>query len=78
MNYENLDLQHDQDIIIPRALFMTNKNTFIEDIEKLENIYSSVDIIRNLKATKERISNEVCQMVADRYAIPTFRRYSLK
>lgn len=76
MNYENLDAQQDQDIIIPRALFMTNKNTFNKDIEKLEAIYSATEIIKNLKATKERISNEVCELVARRYSIPLFKRYS--
>jgi hypothetical protein len=28
MDYETLDFQKDKDVIIPRALYLTNKNTF--------------------------------------------------
>lgn len=73
---EQLDAELDQDLIIPRALFMTNEKSFAADIEKLELIYSSTEIIGILKTTKERISNKVCEMVADRYHVPTFYRYS--
>lgn len=73
---DQLDAEADQDLIIPGALFMTNEKTFSEDIEKLELIYSSIEIIGILKTTKERISNKVCEMVANRYQIPTFHRYS--
>ncbi|RPE09382.1 hypothetical protein EGT74_20525 [Chitinophaga lutea] len=73
---EQLDADRDQDLIIPRALFMTSEISFQEDIEKLERIYSSAAIINTLKNTKERISNRVCEMVADRYHIPVFHRYS--
>jgi hypothetical protein len=73
---ELLDAEADQDLIIPRALFMTNEKSFVDDIQKLELIYSRSEIIGILKTTKERISNKVCEMVADRYHIPTFHRYS--
>jgi hypothetical protein len=73
---EQLDAERDQDLIIPRAFFMTDEESFIHDIEKLELIYSNVEIIDTLKTTKERISNKVCEMVAHRYHIPIFRRYS--
>ncbi len=73
---EQLDAERDQDLIVPRALFMTDEQSFIQDIEKLELIYTDAEIIDTLKATKERISNKVCEMVAHRYHIPTFRRYS--
>ncbi|WP_106602223.1 DUF6922 domain-containing protein [Chitinophaga ginsengisoli] len=73
---EQLDAEVDQDLIIPRALFMTDEQSFIHDIEKLELIYSNAEIIDTLKTTKERISNKVCEMVAHRYHIPVFRRYS--
>ncbi|WP_089813580.1 DUF6922 domain-containing protein [Chitinophaga sp. YR627] len=73
---DQLDAEADQDLIIPRALFMTNEKTFSEDIEKLELIYSSTEIIGILKTTKERISNKVCEMVANRYHMPAFHRYS--
>jgi hypothetical protein len=75
---EQLDAERDQSLIIPRALYMTNAQSFDEDIEKLEQIYSSVEIISNLKATKERISNQLCEMVAKRYHIPVFHRYTLR
>ena len=73
---EQLDAERDQDLIVPRALFMTDEQSFIQDIEKLELIYTNTEIIDTLKTTKERISNKVCEMVADRYHIPVFRRYS--
>jgi hypothetical protein len=73
---EQLDAERDQDLIVPRALFMTNEKSFIQDIEKLELIYSNAEIIDTLKTTKERISNKVCEMVANRYHVPIFHRYS--
>jgi len=73
---EQLDAERDQDLIVPRALIMTNEESFVQDIEKLELIYSSAEIINVLKTTKERISNKVCEMVANRYHIPVFHRYS--
>jgi hypothetical protein len=75
MNYYDLDLELDQDVIIPRALYMTNKSSFTNDIEKLEKIYTPAQIITNLKTTKELISNEVCELVALRYSIPLFQRF---
>ena len=78
MDYESLDFQQDQDIIIPRALYFTNKKTFDSDIQKLESIYTVSQIIIQLKNTKELISNEVCELVSLRYSIPTFQRFSKK
>lgn len=78
MDYEKMNYQRDMDIIIPRALYMTNKNSFDNDIKKLENIYTSSQIIKHLKTTKEFISNEICEMVALRYSIPTFYRFPKK
>lgn len=72
---EELDTELDQDLIIPRALYMTDEMSFEDDIEKLERIYSSTEIIHILKITKARISNRVCEMVANRYHIPVFHRY---
>ncbi|WP_346320035.1 hypothetical protein [Chitinophaga sp. YIM B06452] len=56
---EQLDADKDQGLIIPRALYMTNEKSFDDDIARLEIIYSSDEIIKNLKSTKERISNRV-------------------
>jgi hypothetical protein len=78
LDIERLDARRDKAIIIPRALFMSNAASFNSDIEKLENLYSSSDIISNLKSTKERISNKVCELVATRYHIPKFSRFSHK
>lgn len=78
MNYESLDANKNIEIIIPRALYMTNKETFNSDIKKLESIYKTPQIIHHLQRTKERISNEVCELVAKRYNIPVFHRYSIK
>jgi hypothetical protein len=76
MDMERLDARRDKAIIIPRALFNSNADSFDADIAKLENLYSSADIINNLKSTKERISNKVCELVAQRYDIPSFARFS--
>lgn len=78
IDMERLDAQRDKDIIIPRALFMSNADSFNTDIEKLENLYSPSDIVSNLKVTKERISNKVCELIANRYHIPAFSRFPHK
>ncbi len=57
---------------------MSNEKTFNDDIARLEIIYTSDEIIWSLKSTKERISNRVCEMVARRYQVPLFHRYSHK
>ena len=75
MDYSKLNLSRDKDIIIPRALFATNEQTFVTDIVKLEQFYSKNIILKYLKTTKERISNEVCAMVAKRYNVPVFARF---
>jgi len=77
MDHSKLDLSRDKDIIIPRALFAATPETFETDILKLEALYSSKDIVKYLKTTKELISNEVCTMVAKRYNVKPFLRFSL-
>jgi len=78
MNYEHLNSELDKDIIIPRALYMTNKQTFNQDIEKLEFLYTPDQIVYQLKETKEMISNEICELVAKRYKVPVFHRFNKK
>jgi hypothetical protein len=75
MDHSKLNLYRDADIIIPRALFATTPETFEADIQKLEQYYFKNIILKYLKNTKERISNEVCAMVAKRYNVPTFARF---
>ncbi|GHA34072.1 hypothetical protein GCM10007103_14560 [Salinimicrobium marinum] len=75
MDYSRLDLQQDKDIIIPRALYATTELTFQEDIRQLEDLYSKSQILKHLKNTKERISNKVCLMVADRFHTKEFARF---
>ena len=77
MDHSKLNLSKDKDIIIPRALFATNEETFATAIIKLEQFYSKTIILKYLKTTKERISNEVCAMVAERYNVKPFLRFSL-
>ena len=76
MDHSKLNLSNNKDIIIPRALFATNEETFATDIIKLEQFYSKTIILKYLKTTKERISNEVCAMVAERYNVEPFLRFS--
>jgi len=78
MDHSKLHLSRDADIIIPRALFATNEETFSKDISILEQFYTKNIILKNLKITKERISNEVCEMVAKRYNVPPFARFKPK
>lgn len=73
---EQLDVQRDKVLVIPRALFATTPVTFEHDIEKLENIYSQNEIASILKSTKEHISNRVCELVTHRYHLPVFHRFS--
>lgn len=77
MDHSKLDMKKDEDIIIPRALYATNKDSFKEDIEKLERLYDKRNIVKQLKSTKELISNEVCRLVAERYNIDSFSRFFL-
>ncbi len=76
MDFNSLNVNQDLDIIIPRALYMTNRSTFENDIRRLERVYSSNQIVEQLKNTKEKISNEVCELVANRYSVPVFHRFS--
>jgi hypothetical protein len=71
-----LDIDKDRDLIIPRALIATTPSTFTTDIAKLEIIYSKAAIARELKTTKEKISNKVCRLVARRYHVKQFSRFS--
>jgi hypothetical protein len=76
MDHSKLHLYLDKDIIIPRALYATTPDTFEEDILKLEELYPAEIIVKYLKETKERISNEVCLMVSKRYNITIFKRFN--
>lgn len=75
MDYSKLNPHRDKDIIIPRAMYATTVDSFEEDIQRLENIYSKKDILNYLKNTKEMISNEVCLLVSKRYSSPSFLRF---
>jgi hypothetical protein len=77
MDYSKLNLKIDIDIIIPRAMYATTKNTFDQDIEKLEQFYTKEQIIEHLKSTKELISNQVCVLVSKRYNVEQFYRFKL-
>lgn len=71
-----LDVDKDRDLIIPRALIATTPSTFMTDIVKLEVLYPKAVIARELKTTKEKISNQVCYLVARRYHVKQFSRFS--
>ncbi len=77
MDYSKLNLSKDKSIIIPRALFATTPETFETDIQKLEELYSTKDIVKYLKLTTENISNKVSISVAKRYNVKPFLRFSL-
>lgn len=75
MDMTKLSAKEDKDVIIPRMLLATNEKTFRKDIASVEKVYTANEIYAVLKNTKERISNQVCRMVAARYNKPTFLRY---
>jgi hypothetical protein len=75
MDYSKLHLKNDKDIIIPRAMYATTSDTFEQDIQRLENLYTPSEIVKYIKNTKELISNEVCTLVAKRYNVPVFARF---
>ena len=77
MDYSKLNLKTDLDSIIPRAMYATTKDTFDQDIEKLEQFYTKEQIIEHLKSTKELISNQVCVLVSKRYNVEQFFRFKL-
>ncbi len=70
-----LDAERDRDLIIPRALIVSTLITFVDDFSKLEQIYSRAIIAYELKQTKERISDQICKLVARRYHIKQFSRF---
>ena len=76
VDMSSLDIEKDRDLIIPRALIASTPLTFTDDISKLEQIYSKATITRELKETKEMISNQICLLVARRYHIKKFARFS--
>lgn len=75
MDASKLNVKTDKDIIIPRALFATTETSFESDIVRLEKLYSRKQIIHELKNTRERVSNQVCKLVAARYRIHPFSRF---
>lgn len=75
MDFRKLSPQRDKDIIIPRALYATTSDSFEEDIEKLESLYTKKEILNHLKNTRELISNEVCELVSNRYHTTPFVRF---
>jgi hypothetical protein len=77
MDHSKLSIKKDKETIIPRALFATTKETFNTDILKLEEVYAPKVILKVLQNTKERISNKLCEMVAERYNVAPFYRYQL-
>ena len=77
MDYSKLSIRHDKDIIIPRALYATTKESFNVDIQKLEKLYTKREIVNCLKETKENISNITCKLVALKYNVPIFYRFKI-
>jgi hypothetical protein len=75
MDSSKLSIKRDKDIIIPRALLATTKESFPKDIKVLETYYSNSEIVNILKHTKENISNQVCELVSKRYRTKPFYRY---
>ncbi len=73
----SLSIEHDKEFIIPRVLMTVDKDNFDLNIQLLERLYDPDEIYTALKRTKERISNDVCRMIAERYNEPFFFRYMI-
>ena len=74
-DYRKLDRDKDKSFIIPRAFYATDKDSFEEDIARVEFMYSKNEILDELQRTRELISNEVCELVAQRYHVKKFNRF---
>lgn len=61
--FYKLSPHQDKDIMIPRAMYATTRDSYEEDIERLERLYTKKEILEHLKNTKELISNEVGALV---------------
>jgi hypothetical protein len=77
IDMSTLSIETDKDLIISRAFYATTEDTFEQEISILENFYSKEDIIQTLQETKERISNQVCLLVSQKYAIEPFLRFKV-
>ena len=77
MDTNRLSIKRDKNIIIPRALYSTTRESFEQDIEGLEEYYSRKDILQVLRLTKENISNQVCELISKRYNAKPFYRYAI-
>lgn len=78
VNPKRLDVERDFYLIIPRALFATDENNFEANIQKLEDLYPRETILQILQQTREAISNKVCELVAQRYQVEPFYRWSIE
>jgi site-specific recombinase XerD len=77
MDTNRLSIKRDKNIIIPRALYSTTKESFEQDIKVLEEYYCREDILQVLRLTKENISNQVCELISQRYNTKPFYRYAV-
>lgn len=69
LDVHSLNVVEDKSIIIPRALYFTNKSTFPVDIARLEQLYTPSEIVHELRHTHTLISNEVRKLVAERFNV---------
>ncbi len=75
IKFDQLNADRDRSLIVPRALYFTTPQTFDRDIEQLEKIYNKTEILKELKSTKEPLSNQLLALVASRYHVPVFHRF---
>lgn len=76
IKFDQLNADRDKSLIVPRALYFTTPQTFDRDIERLERIYNKTEILKELKSTKEPLSNKLLALVASRYHVPVFNRFT--
>jgi hypothetical protein len=76
IRFDQLHADRDRALIVPRALYFTTPQTFDRDIERLEKIYNKTEILKELKSTKELLSNKLLALVASRYHVPVFSRFT--
>lgn len=77
MDIRKLSIRRDYKIIISRILMFTNKTYFENNISILESYFKPSEIIKVIKETNERISDEVCALLSEKYNVTIFSKFGI-
>ncbi|RRJ86230.1 MULTISPECIES: DUF6922 domain-containing protein [Flavobacteriaceae] len=76
MDIKKISLNRDYKIIISRILMFTNKAYFDNNIKVLEKKFSVKKIISAVVESTDRISDEICSLLSQKYDITFNSKYS--